>query len=70
MKARLLLLITLIIAGTGVRALAAESFMSRTPNGVRIECVYDPSTEYYYVIFSKWKSLFVVPFQIECPGGS
>ena len=66
MKARLLLIISIVLAGLGVRGIAAESFTKRTPNGVKLECVYDSWSDSYFVIFSKWKSIFVVPYSV-CP---
>jgi hypothetical protein len=69
MKARMALIFTLLISGMGVRALAAEALTNRTPNGVKIECVYEEQSESYFVIFSKWHDLEVVPYQLDCPKG-
>lgn len=46
--------------------IAAEAITSKTPNGVRIECVYDSWSDSYFVIFSKWKDIEVVPYSV-CP---
>lgn len=58
---------TLAIAD--ITMVAADAITSKTPNGVRIECIFDSESETYFVIFSKWHDIEVVPYQL-CPKGT